>query len=150
VYEAIGNAALNTLQSYVPIPSSLKTVIDSAQNAGNYFVRRLIEVGMDINAFCDTGKTVIHLAVCWGSITMIELLAELGADLDILDESRDSTPLMMTVTGRDVRTTQVLIKSGANVNARNRYGHTALFIAEKDPDTPPLIIQILLKAGATY
>ncbi|MCC5626098.1 RHS repeat domain-containing protein, partial [Nostoc sp. CHAB 5715] len=37
VYEAIGNAALNTLQSYVPIPSGLKTVIDSAQNAGNYF-----------------------------------------------------------------------------------------------------------------
>jgi RHS repeat-associated protein len=36
-YEAVGNAALNTLQSYVPIPSSLKTVIDSAQNAGNYF-----------------------------------------------------------------------------------------------------------------
>ncbi|MCC5626099.1 ankyrin repeat domain-containing protein [Nostoc sp. CHAB 5715] len=113
-------------------------------------VRRLIEAGMDINAFCDTGKTVIHLAACWGSITMIELLAELGADLDILDESRDSTPLMMTVTRRDVRAIQVLIRSGANVNARNRYGHTALFLAEKDPDTLPLIIQILLKAGATY
>ncbi|GAA6619281.1 ankyrin repeat domain-containing protein [Scytonema sp. NUACC26] len=112
-------------------------------------VRRLIEAGVDINAFCDTGKTAIHLAVCWRSITMIELLAELGADLDILDESKDSTPLMMAVTGRDFRAIQALMRSGANVNARNKSGHTALFIVEKDPDTP-LIIQILLKAGATY
>jgi ankyrin repeat protein len=112
-------------------------------------VRRLISAGVDINAFCETGKTAIHLAVFWDSIRMIKLLAELGADLDILDESGGSTPLMMAVTGRQAWAVRALIRSGANVNARNRYGYTALFIAEKDPDTPLVIKKILLKAGAT-
>ncbi|GAB4204305.1 MAG: hypothetical protein Fur006_59340 [Coleofasciculaceae cyanobacterium] len=86
-------------------------------------VRRLISAGVDINAFCETGKTAIHLAVYWGSIRRIELLAELGADLDILDESGGSTPLMMAVAVREAWAVRALIRSGANVNARNRYGY---------------------------
>lgn len=82
---------------------------------------------------------------------MIKLLIELGADLNIVDES-GRTPLMCSIGIRAAQAWALrsLIRAGANLNYKDYSGYTALSYAVIDPDTPPVFEQILLKAGAQY
>ena len=67
-----------------------------------------------------------------------------GADLNLLDDE-DQTPLMVAAEWNDVGKTKLLLEAGADVNAKNCYGETALMkAAEENVD----IVKLLLEAGA--
>ena len=55
--------------------------------------RELIELGIDLNAHGDLGKTPVHVAASQGYVEMLDLMVEHGADLFALDEGK-YTPIM--------------------------------------------------------
>lgn len=63
-------------------------------------------------------------------------------------EFYDKTPLMRSVEFGHVQILQALISSGANVNAQNNFGETALMAAMRTKEGGPICTKILIKAGA--
>ena len=61
-------------------------------------------------------------------------------------EPDGTTPLHRAVHGNDLKTADALIRSGADVNAVNRYGVPPLSLAATNGN--PAILELLLKAGA--
>jgi len=83
--------------------------------------------------------------------SMAALLLASGADVNLamgecLDdgESDDRTPLMLAATGNDMHFVLTLLKNGANVNAQDRKGYSALAYATNNGN----ILALLLKSGA--
>jgi ankyrin repeat protein len=61
-------------------------------------------------------------------------------------EPDGTTPLHWAVRADDLKQVQSLLRSGANVNAQNRYGITPLSLAAENAN--PVMVDALLKAGA--
>jgi hypothetical protein len=80
----------------------------------------------------DPGPHLINLAAEAGRLSVLEMVIERGAGLDATDD-RGRTALMY-ILNADKSTEHLtcfstLIKHGANVNARDRYGESAIFLA---------------------
>ena len=94
----------------------------------------LVEKGADVNARSGTGRTPLAAAAAQrDSYRIVKYLMERGADLSSRDESTDflsggknNTVLMLAAKSRDVRTLRLLLDHGADVNAANSTGATAL------------------------
>ena len=104
--------------------------------AGFSFVQKKFEK----NATQDIG----FFEICkYGSPDEIKLALNNGADLYMTDEE-DKTPLMLAVSNNEnIEATKILIEAGADVNAKNKYGTTALMCTKK-----PKVIGTLIQAGA--
>jgi ankyrin repeat protein len=84
-----------------------------------------------------------------GRTDVVRDMVEKGADVNVLCNKKCSshwTPLMIAAAEGHPETVAVLIKAGANVNVRNKYGRTALMFASKYGFTS--IVISLLNAGA--
>jgi ankyrin repeat protein len=96
---------------------------------------------------------LLYSAVSRGGIEIVKLLIERGADINDPD-SYDNTTLLMRIlepnTGISPPLKPALVKlflsKGADVNARNKNGATALSIADKS--STPEIIKLLKQHGA--
>lgn len=91
------------------------------------------------------GKPLLRLAASISSREVIQQLLEHGAEVNGGDKWGD-TPLM-AAPHRDVDTVAALLAAGADVNARNAFGCTALHYAVRvgSPD----IVELLLRHGAS-
>ncbi|KAK1242982.1 hypothetical protein MKX08_005794 [Trichoderma sp. CBMAI-0020] len=99
-------------------------------------IRELIGLGADVNAttVChdigNNGSTPLHLAArADGPAEMIEGLLWAGAQIDQADED-GYTPLHMAAAGNHVANIEMLIESGANVNALCNDGKTPEMLAD--------------------
>jgi Ankyrin repeats (3 copies) len=63
-------------------------------------------------------------------------------------EDPDETPLMQAAANGDTKEVQKLLAAGADVNARDQSGQTALIIACRTPHVPPELVKALVAAGA--
>jgi ankyrin repeat protein len=102
---------------------------------------------VDINSFFE-GDTLLSIAVFYRQIDVIEKLLVLGADPDIGDH-QFSVPLLIIGVGvgeESLKTCQMLIDAGANVNCRDWFGQSPLWIASACENTGILIL--LLEKGA--
>lgn len=88
-------------------------------------VRKHLEIGTDVNAQDELGKTALHEAARGGSIEMAVLLLASGADVNAKD-NEGWTPLHQAVAGGSHEMVKLLLDSGADVNAKNNSGATAL------------------------
>ena len=70
-----------------------------------------------------------------------------GADLEASDVN-GWTPLMRATFKGNTEIVKILVENGADVNAKNAYGYSVLFIGET-LNKQPEIIKMLVKAGAT-
>lgn len=96
---------------------------------------------------------LLYSAVSRGGIDLVKLLIDRGADINDSDPYDNTTLLMRIVqpnTGISPQSKPVLVKlflsKGADVNARNKNGATALSIANKS--STPDIVKLLKQHGA--
>ncbi|MFC1783643.1 ankyrin repeat domain-containing protein [Planctomycetota bacterium] len=82
----------------------------------------LINSGADVNAKTDSGHTALDLAEQNGRTAILKLLLKYGSE-------RGTSPLFGAVTSGDIEQIKLLISQGADVNAKNIFGHTVLNLA---------------------
>ena len=92
------------------------------QNYGRFFninkIKRLIEMGADVNFKDAHGQSPLLLAVNWSNKALVEILISAGADVNTVDRCGDS-PLEVAVYRDNVPISKLLISAGADVNAKN-------------------------------
>ncbi|MDP2433411.1 MAG: ankyrin repeat domain-containing protein [Pseudomonadota bacterium] len=92
------------------------------------------------------GPSGLYKAAEAGNTLLVKKLLEVGYDPNANLGGPGLTPLMISAAVNNPESVAVLIKSGANVNARNKLGRTSLILASKYGFVP--IVKLLLDAGA--
>ena len=104
-------------------------------------VEYLVGKGASVNAYHNT-RSPIQIACGKSNMKIINFLLDRGADLTIGTDSEIGTPLHWAVGENRVEVTEELLKRGANVDALNAPGLTALVLATAN--TCPAIIKLLI------
>lgn len=103
--------------------------------------------GADVNAFSPHGAPSLVLAAYRGSVEMIRLLLEQGADIELRTTGWDrSSALDTAVVWDHFDAVRTLLDAGAVVDAVAENGTTALMLAALEPDHR--IALLLLERGA--
>jgi ankyrin repeat protein len=98
----------------------------------------------DIDRQDHNGQTRLHRSVIKGSVQEVEDLISIGAATDIQDSQRDQ-PLHYAASRALEVILRLLLKRGANINAKGRAGMTPLHMSLRFPK----IFKALLKMGPT-
>lgn len=106
----------------------------------------LIDLGVDPQAPYKDGSTALHWAAnCEASYT--KFLLEQGVDVNAVDDQL-STPLHRAAYYENLEVLELLIASGANLDAQDKYGETPLLELLGWSDAPYICLKALLAAGA--
>ncbi|RSL61703.1 hypothetical protein CEP54_006046 [Fusarium duplospermum] len=108
------------------------------------FVELLLENGADPNRREQHGRTALHIAVKHGYSGIVTTLVDHGADVDARVHSW--TPLLLAARDWWFQVPDYLVKKGADVNAADYHGRTALHWAAHHGDKR--LAQLLLQRGA--
>lgn len=112
-------------------------------------IKELIAKGADINAHNEWGLTPIMLAAQYNrSVVVIKALLEAGADIHEAEPKYRSNALHLAADSTtNSKVIEVLLDAGANLDARNYLGETALIMAVNS-NTETKIATTLIKLGA--
>lgn len=109
-------------------------------------IEYLLGKGADVNKFCQDNITPLFEAAKKNDISMVKLLVENGAYINISDDS-GRTPLHYSAISRkDQTSVEYLIDSGASINDKDNNGDTPVHLASKMGKVYSLCC--LLKKGA--
>jgi ankyrin repeat protein len=108
--------------------------------------RQALADGADINARDRLGRGPLHLAVREGEVEMVAFLLEQGADPNLLSEGRSRAPHFEAEKDKQADVIGLLAKGGANLNAVDCWGWTALEHAASAGEVR--LTEALLEAGA--
>ncbi|KAK8063626.1 hypothetical protein PG996_008278 [Apiospora saccharicola] len=100
----------------------------------------------DVNALDELGKPPLSSAVERGHFEVVKVLAEQGANLDLMSSSMIYSPLRSSMVERHRSTTRLLIEKGANVNIKDGFGQTPLKLAASWGDVKEA--DLLINKGA--
>ncbi len=114
-----------------------------ANNVDN--VRMLLELGANPNNVQLFSETPLHTAASMGFEECVKLLIHHGACLEVLMGSMKMTALHLAAQDGNTDSVQYLLDGGANIDARNARGQSALHLAAlaQSPET----VEVLIKAG---
>ncbi|KAM9394222.1 ankyrin repeat and SOCS box protein 6 [Pholidichthys leucotaenia] len=119
-----------------------------------YAAKILVSFGADVN-FEDpvTYYSPLHIAVLRNRSNMVRLLVGLGANIEKRDRVHQSSPLdLASEESEKMACLRTLLELGANVNARDAHGKTALLHAIESCDGVNVLnvenIKLLLEKGA--
>ena len=107
-----------------------KDLLDSAENGDANKVKSLIKQGANVNAKNDGGWTALMWASDKGHFEIVKYLVK-GADINA-KQNNGFTALMLASQSGHFEIVKFLVENGANVNARNEVGRTALYLAQTD------------------
>lgn len=94
-------------------------------------IQLLIDLGSDVNATDNRGKTALHLAVKREDVEIVKLLIAAGANVNVQGTGDRQSPLHLAVSQENVEITVALFQAGANPFVRNRRGDTPLALAQR-------------------
>lgn len=128
-------------------------IMQAVHNDAAGVIHTLVRLGADINGrggagTAHAGQTALHLAAQSDHRnTVTDMLLRLGADLELRD-AKGRTPLMIAIDGGNRRVAEILLKAGADPNARNAQenGETALMIAARKGNSDGASILLAYKA----
>lgn len=142
---------------------------EASKNGHIKIINLLIDHGANINARDNAGYTPLHSAIYGDEYEAAAKLINLGADIDIGDKA-NLTPLITTCAqfkmmydgrhkleaydveynrknaSKEVKFAEILIKEGADVNAKTDRGKTALHFAAVYSKND--LVELLIKNGA--
>jgi ankyrin repeat protein len=111
-------------------------------------IQRLIEAGARTDARYLGGSTPLMIAAAFCNPEVVDILIEVGSNINTRDEVYGRTALMYAVEfNSNAEITKLLIDSGADVNVRDEEGITPLILAAMEGENPD-VIKMLLDAGA--
>jgi len=173
-YGALQAAARNRNDKLIPVLIELKADVNGRDRDGftalihaaerNHVptIQALVAKGADLEASVDGGFGPLSLAIESGKFLAAKALIELGANVNAAAGDDRVTPIMVTASQmaigeaakeierrQGLRSTDIataLVERGANVNAVNAHGISALMIAAARGNIP--MIGLLLDAGA--
>lgn len=106
----------------------------------------LIENGGNVNVIDTNGMTPLIWAAGIGQSSVVKLLIDNGADLEVAELHQKETAMMRAARIGKTETLGFLVDAGANLNATNALGHNSLMIAS---GAAPLVkVQMLVDAGS--
>ncbi|MEN6621546.1 MAG: ankyrin repeat domain-containing protein [Smithella sp.] len=110
--------------------ASTTPLIKALKEGDSLTVQKLIDSGVDINARDSRGYNALFYAVEYGQLEVVKSLISKGANLESKD-SLGSTPLVYAAyygfnSPNADNIIKLLIKSGADINAKSPYGETVL------------------------
>ncbi len=92
-------------------------------------VNEFLEAGMSVNSRDDLGTPMLNIACRNDNFEFVEMLLNLGADLNASSEDRGYTAVMDAVWRGNEKITKYLIDKGAELNTINKEGQTNLILA---------------------
>ena len=114
-----------------------------------YKIKLLLENGFDVNARDSSGKTGLMKASAKGHLEAVKLLLENGADAK--GNNGGWSVLHHASYNGHLEVVKLLLENGADVNAKDKYGFTALMWVDKTLLTEARkkeIKALLIKNGA--
>ncbi len=128
-------------------------LVNAAYKGDKEKVEALLASGVNANVTQLGGKTALINAALQSHIDIVQVLLEKGADADLADRQK-TTPLIAAVLSyannqdesQIKKMIEMLIAKGANVNAQNIGGQTALMLAGHEGLLE--VVKVLLAAGA--
>ncbi len=109
-------------------------------------VTLLLERGADPNAFDPQGRSAVMYAAKEGVAIMISPLVQYGASVGLKDKAHGGTPLLIAARNAQWEAVAILLSLGADSDAQDSKGFTALHWAVKNEDQ--VIAKRLVDAGA--
>lgn len=92
-------------------------------------VRVLMDLGIDFDIARCGEYSLLHLAVDMGHTDVVKLLLAHGIDINQKNKHQENTPLILASKRGDLKTMEVLIDSGAEINLTDIHGRTPLHFA---------------------
>jgi ankyrin repeat protein len=89
-------------------------------------IKLIAEKITDINAFCQTGETALHIATNFQLSDICTLFLNMKANVNIQDVKYEFTPLHYCVSIGDTNIMNILLDNHANPNLQDIYGNTPL------------------------
>ncbi|HIV98847.1 MAG TPA: ankyrin repeat domain-containing protein [Candidatus Ornithospirochaeta avicola] len=112
-------------------------------------IKDIIDQGADVNAHNEWGLTPVMLAAQYNhSVVVLNALIQAGADIHEAEPKYRSNSLHLAAnSSKNPKVIEALLAAGANIDARNYLGETALIMAvNSNPETK--ITTQLIKSGA--
>ena len=94
-------------------------------------VRSLLAEGSDVNAIGDKGWTALMRTIVKGNTGIVKALLDAGADVNLKGLRNRYTALMLASRAGHPDMVSAMLDAGAEVNAKNKYGDTALRLANE-------------------
>ncbi len=92
-------------------------------------VHEFLAAGMSINARDDLGTPMLNIACRNDNFEFVQMIFELGADINAVSEDRGYTAVMDAVWRGNEKITKYLISKGADLNTINKEGQNNLILA---------------------
>lgn len=112
-------------------------------------IKELLDKGADVHAHNEWGLTPVMLASQYNhSVAVVNALIQAGGDIAESEPKYRSNSLHLAAySSRNPKVIEALLVAGANINARNYLGETALIMSvNSNPETK--ITTQLIKSGA--
>ena len=92
-------------------------------------VHEFLEAGMSINSRDDLGTPMLNIACRNDNFEFVEMIFDLGAEINAVSEDRGYTAVMDAVWRGNEKITKYLISKGADLNTINKEGQNNLILA---------------------
>ncbi|KAF4948157.1 hypothetical protein FGADI_9852 [Fusarium gaditjirri] len=121
-------------------------LLQAAYNGRSDAMRELIDLGANLQATDNYGRTALHLAAMKNSaISTAQILLDIGFDIEARDED-GKTPLATAVVYNAIEMAKFFLENGANMDTIADDGETLLLKAVWG--NFPQMVQLLLEKGA--
>ena len=120
-------------------------LLEAAEDDAIAEVRELLDLGVNVNARDERGRTALHWASDNRHPDIVKMLIDTGADLEIQEDEDGNTAFALASFNGHSDIVRMLIDAGSDLYARDRYGRTALRWASIEGHSD--IVRMLREAG---